>query len=262
MNAAGLRLDGKVALVTGASRGIGLATAALFAEAGATVMLTSRKAEPLAEAAKGIDGEVDWFACNAGDPQAARECVATTVRRFGTLDILVNNAATNPYYGPIVDLDLAIADKIVQVNQRAVLAWSQAAWHQAMAATGGVIVNVASVGGFMAEAGIGYYNTTKAAVIHLTRQLALELAPGVRVNAVAPGLVKTRFARMLWQPFGDTIAARLPLRRLGEPADIATAILFLASDASSWMTGHTLVLDGGSSLLGAVRDVPASGRST
>jgi NAD(P)-dependent dehydrogenase (short-subunit alcohol dehydrogenase family) len=245
-----LRLDSKVALVTGASRGIGHAVAVLFAQAGARVMLTARTAETLAAAVAGIDGEADWFAGNAGEPETAQGCVAATLHRFGGLDILVNNAGTNPYYGPLVELDMAAADKTVQVNQRSVLAWSQAAWRAAMGRAGGTIVNIASVGGLVAEANIGYYNTTKAAVVHLTRQLALELAPTVRVNAVAPGLVKTRFSRALWEPFGAELARRLPLRRLGEPSDIASAVLFLASDAASWMTGQTLVVDGGTTLLG------------
>jgi NAD(P)-dependent dehydrogenase (short-subunit alcohol dehydrogenase family) len=240
-----IRLDGKVALVTGASRGIGRATAALMAESGAKVMISSRKEDALAEAAASMKGEVAWHAANAGDPQAAASCVAATLDRFGALDILVNNAATNPYFGPMIDLDLGRADKTVQVNQRGVLVWSQEAWKQWMSEHGGSIVNLSSIGGITVEFGIGYYNVTKAAVIHLTRQLACELAPGVRVNAIAPGLVKTDFARALWEPAGELVASRLPLRRLGDPDDIARAAVFLASDAASWITGTTLVVDGG-----------------
>jgi len=243
-----LRLDGKVALVTGGSRGIGRAIAYRFAEAGAQVMLVSRKAEILAEAAAamaGLDGEVAWRAANAGDPGAAEECVAATVEQFGSVDILVNNAATNPFYGRLVDIDLAAAEKTVRVNQQAVLTWTQCAWRASMESGGGCVINVSSVGALSVEPGIGWYNVTKAAVAHLTRQLAAELCPGVRVNALAPGLVKTDFARALWESREQRIAARLPMRRLGEPDDVATAALFLASDAASWLTGHVLVVDGG-----------------
>ncbi|HVC70802.1 MAG TPA: SDR family oxidoreductase [Acidimicrobiales bacterium] len=243
-----LRLDGKVALVTGGSRGIGRAIAARFAEAGAQVMLVSRKADDLADAAAsmdGLDGQVSWQAANAGDPGAAEACVAATLERFGSLDILVNNAATNPYFGRLVDIDLARAQKTVQVNQQAVLTWTQCAWHGSMRESGGTVINVSSVGALSVEPGIGWYNVTKAAVAHLTRQLAGELGPTVRVNALAPGLVKTDFARALWERAGEQVAARLPLRRLGEPDDVAKAALFLASDAASWLTGHVLVVDGG-----------------
>jgi NAD(P)-dependent dehydrogenase (short-subunit alcohol dehydrogenase family) len=247
-----LRLDGKTALVTGASRGIGQAIALAFSAAGASVMISSRKADALAQAASEISsangsraGEVDWQVANAGDPEQAALCMAATVGRFGSVDILVNNAATNPYYGPIIDLDTARADKTVRVNQSGYLEWSQAAWRSGMADHGGVILNLASIGGLSVEGGIGWYNVTKAAVIHLTSQLAGELGPKVRVNAVAPGLVKTEFARALWEPAGDAIARRLPLRRLGEADDIANAALFLCSDAASWITGNTMVVDGG-----------------
>lgn len=240
-----LRLDGKVALVTGGSRGIGKAIAAAFAASGARVMISSRKEDALKEAASTMTGEVEWFAANAGDSEQAEACIAATVDRLGGLDILVNNAATNPYMGPLVDIDKGRADKTVQVNQWAVLHWSQLAWRATMQEHGGTIVNIASIGGIGVEPFIAYYNVTKAAVIHLTKQLAAEMGPQVRVNALAPGLVKTDFARALWEPAGDAVAARLPLRRLGEPEDIANAALFLASDASSWMTGHTLVVDGG-----------------
>jgi NAD(P)-dependent dehydrogenase (short-subunit alcohol dehydrogenase family) len=243
-----LRLDGKVALVTGGSRGIGRAIATRMAEAGAHVMLVSRKAEVLAEAAAamaGLDGEVAWRAANAGDPDAAEACVAATVARFGSVDILVNNAATNPFYGRLVDIDRARAEKTVQVNQQAFLTWTQCAWRASMESSGGNVINVSSVGALMVEPGIGWYNVTKAAVAHLTRQLACELGPGVRVNALAPGLVKTDFAKALWERGEEQIAGRLPLRRLGEPDDIARAALFLASEAASWITGHVLVIDGG-----------------
>jgi NAD(P)-dependent dehydrogenase (short-subunit alcohol dehydrogenase family) len=240
-----LRLDDKVALVTGGSRGIGKAIAAAFAEASARVMISSRKPDALEAAAADMKGEVEWFAANAGEEDQAAACVDATVDRLGGLDILVNNAAANPYFGPMVDIDRSRADKTVQVNQWALVMWSRLAWHASMKERGGSILNLASIGGMSVEPGIGYYNVTKAAVIHLTKQLAVELAPGVRVNAIAPGLVKTDFARALWEPAGDHVAERLPLRRLGEPEDIAGAAVFLASDAASWITGHTLVVDGG-----------------
>lgn len=243
-----LRLDGKAAIVTGASRGIGLAIARRLAESGAKVMITSRKPDAIAAAAAQLPGEVAFFAANAGDEEAAQACVDAALERFGSIDILVNNAATNPYYGPLVDLDSPRAHKTLEVNQLAPLVWTQRVWHATMSERGGAVINIASIGGLTVEPGIGWYNVSKAALIHLTRHLAAELGPLVRVNALAPGLVKTDFARALWERSGDAIASRLPLRRLGEPDDIARAALFLASDAASWITGHVLVVDGGASV--------------
>jgi NAD(P)-dependent dehydrogenase (short-subunit alcohol dehydrogenase family) len=240
-----LRLDGKVALVTGGSRGIGRAIATAMADSGAAVMISSRKAEALEAAAAAMPGEVAWFAANSGDDGASAACVDATVARFGALDILVNNAATNPYLGPLIEIDASRAAKTVQVNQWAVLHWTQLAYRAWMQAHGGAVINLASIGGIGVEPAIGYYNATKAAVIHITKHLASELGPAVRVNAIAPGLVKTDLARALWETYGDTIASRLPLRRLGSPSDIAGAAVFLASDAASWITGTTLVVDGG-----------------
>src|SRR5262245_43896358 len=243
-----ISLEGKVALVTGASRGIGRAVAEAYAAAGAAVMLSSRKQEALEEAAKGMAGDVDVYAANAGEPDQIAACVGATMDRFGRIDILVNNAATNPYMGRSIDIDLPRFDKTWQVNYRGPVVWCQAAWKASMADHGGAIVNIASVGGMSVENQIGHYNVTKAALIHLTRTLAADLAPGVRVNAIAPGLVKTDMARALWEPAEDAIAARMPLKRLGEPADIANAALFLVSDLGSWITGQTLVVDGGALL--------------
>jgi NAD(P)-dependent dehydrogenase (short-subunit alcohol dehydrogenase family) len=244
-----LRLDGKVALITGASRGIGAAIAAHYSEAGAKVMLSSRKEDALREAASAISArggaEVDVFAANAGDPEAAAACVAATIERFGGLDILVNNAATNPYMGRMIDIDLPRLDKTYDVNLRGAFVWIQEAWRQAMAERGGNVINISSIGGLSVETSIGHYNVTKAALLHLTRSLAKELAPGVRMNAICPGLVKTDMARALWEGNEDGFAGVVPLHRLGEPDDIANAALFLASDASSWMTGTMLVVDGG-----------------
>jgi NAD(P)-dependent dehydrogenase (short-subunit alcohol dehydrogenase family) len=244
-----IRLDGKVALVTGASRGIGRATAETLAAAGASVMLSSRKQADLEAAAEAITadgGRAAVFAANAGDPEQAQACVAATVERFGAIDVLVNNAATNPYMGPAADIDLARYDKTFQVNLRGPLVWTQAALEHGLGSgDGGAVVNVASIGGMSIERGIGIYNTTKAALVHLTKVLASELGPEVRVNAVAPGLVKTDMARALWEANEDAIAKHLPTGRLGEPGDIANAVTFLASDAASWITGHTMVVDGG-----------------
>ncbi len=240
-----LRLDGKVALVTGGSRGIGKAIAGAYAASGARVMISSRNADALEAAAAELEGEVAWYPANAGDSEAAAACVAATVERWGSVDILVNNAGTNPYYGPLMGIDESRAAKTVQINQWAPVLWTQQAWQASMKDRGGNVVNIASVGGILGSSGIAYYNVTKAAVIHLTRQLAAELGPGVRVNALAPGLVKTDFAKLLVEQHGEALAGRLPLRRLGEPEDIAGAAVFLVSDAASWITGITLPVEGG-----------------
>jgi NAD(P)-dependent dehydrogenase (short-subunit alcohol dehydrogenase family) len=242
-------LNGKVALITGASKGIGKAIAKSMAESGAKVMLSSRKQEQLEAAASEIDGETAVFAANAGDVDAADACVAETVKRFGGLDILVNNAATNPHYGTSLDADPAKFDKTIQVNLRGPLFWSQSAHRRSFAEKPGVILNVASVGGLKAEPGLGIYNTTKAALIHLTKQLAFEVGP-TRVMCIAPGLVKTDFSALLVENYGEHMEQILPMKRLGEPQDIANLAVFLASDLASWITGQTYVIDGGSLVRG------------
>ncbi|MHB8669866.1 MAG: SDR family oxidoreductase [Acidimicrobiales bacterium] len=245
-----LRLDGKVALVTGASKGIGREIAATFASAGAKVMLSSRKLDALEKAASDIDGETAVFAAHAGDATQARACIDATLDRFGALDILVNNAATNPYMGRAIDCDLPRLDKIYEVNLRGPFVWTQLAWQAAMGDCGGSVLNLASIGGMTYGGLIGNYDNSKAALIHLTKHLAVELAPGVRVNGIAPGLVKTDMARALWEPQEAAVARSFPLKRLGETTDIANAALFLVSEAASWITGEVLVVDGGAVLGG------------
>ena len=239
-----ISLRGKTAIVTGASRGIGKAIAKSFVDAGAQVMLTSRKLDALETAAKEMDGETEVFAANAGEIDQAQACIDATMKRFGKIDILVNNAATNPYYGETLGVDSARFDKTFQVNLKGPLFWSQAVWNASMQNNPGVILNIASVGGLRAEHGLGVYNLTKAAVIHLTSQLACELGK-TRVVGIAPGLVKTLFASVLIENVGEKLASALPTKRLGEPQDIANLALFLCSDLASWITGETYVIDGG-----------------
>lgn len=239
-----ISLEGKVALVTGASRGIGKAISKSYVEAGAKVMLMSRKEDILRSAADEIGGDTAIFAGNAGDIETAQACVAATIKKFGKIDIFVNNAATNPYAGPTLGIDPARYDKTFQVNLRGPLFWCQAVWEAWMIDHPGVIINIASVGGLRAEGNLGVYNLTKAALIHLTKQLAGELGL-TRVVGIAPGLVQTDFAQMLVDNYGDALANRLPTKRLGVPQDIANLATFLASDLASWMTGETYLIDGG-----------------
>ena len=243
----------RTVLVTGASRGIGKATAVAFAAEGANVVLTSRNQEALDEVAKEIAAAhpnvgVLAHAAHAAEAEQAGACVDAAIAQFGRIDVLINNAGTNPYFGPLMELGAVVAEKTTRLNQFGVVLWSQLVWKASMAQHGGAIVNVASVGGLLTEPAIGYYNATKAAVIHLTRQLAAELAPTVRVNAVAPGVVRTHLARALWENFEDRLNEALPLGRIGEPEDIAGPIVFLASDAARWITGQALVIDGGAQI--------------
>ncbi len=249
--ATALRLDGRVALVTGGTRGIGRAIAEAFAAAGASVCVLARKPDELAEteeAIRAIGADVITVAGSAGDHAVIDDAVARCTAELGGLDVLVNNAATNPAFGPMIETEPSAVRKVLEVNVEGALYLAQRAYAAWMQEHGGSIVNVGSVGGIRPSPFIGIYNASKAALLHMTRQLALELAPDVRVNAVAPGLVKTHMARALWEPDEAGIAARHPMKRIGMPDDIASATLFFASDASAWITGSTLVIDGGLSL--------------
>ena len=243
-------MAGRTAIVTGASRGIGLAAAVALHGAGANVVLTSRTEQAAVAAAATVGERAVGVQAHATDEAAARACVEQTVERFGAVDVLVNNAGTNPAYGPLMQQDHARFAKTMDVNLWAPLLWTQLVVAASMGERGGVVVNTASIGGLAVGPDLGIYHTSKAALLHLTRHLAVELGPGVRVNSVAPGVVRTRLAEALWKDHEAAVSARTPLGRIGEPDDIGSAVLFLASDASSWMTGETLVVDGGQ-LLGA-----------
>lgn len=265
--ATAFRLEGKVALVTGGTRGIGRAIAEAFVKAGASVAVMARKPDELEETAQALRScvadqhdmvisdarmetapRVATFAGSAGDPSAIEAAVAHCVAELGALDVLVNNAGTNPVFGPMIEVEEAAVRKVLEVNIEGPLWLAQAAWRSWMRDHGGVVINVASVGGIRPSPGIGIYNLSKAALIHLTKQLAMELGPTVRVNALVPGLVKTRFSRALYEADEEGAAVRHPMKRLGVPDDIAGAALFLASDAASWLTGEAIVIDGGALL--------------
>ena len=241
----------KVAIVTGASRGIGLAIAQALVDRGDQVCITGRNAEPLERAAAALGaGRAIAVAGKAHDSDHRDEAVARTLATFGRVDYLVNNVGTNPVFGPMLDLDADLVRKILDINVVSAFSWTQRVHQAWMSQHGGGVVNVASVGGLRPAPGLGTYGMSKAAMIYLTQQLAVELGPGVRVNAVAPAVVKTKFASALYEGREDQVASAYPAGRLGEPADVAAAVAFLLSDQASWITGHTLVLDGGSTLLG------------
>jgi len=239
-------LDGKVALVTGGTRGIGRAIAETLAGAGASVFVTARKPAEIEETVTALaaaGARVDGHAGSAGDPEAVTAGVARCMEQFGRLDVLVNNAATNPQYGPLAEADMGAVQKVLSVNLEGPLRYIQEAWKWWMKENGGTVVNIASMGGLRVEPMLGAYNVSKAALLHMTAQLAREMAPGVRVNAVAPGLIKTDMSRALWEQ--QAIVDRQPLGFVAEPADVATAVLFLASSGSRYVTGETIFVDGG-----------------
>src|SRR3984893_5280305 len=238
-------LTGRTAIITGATRGIGLAIAQELADAAANVVITSRKQESADAAAAQIGEKALGVGAHAVDEDAAKRCVDLTLDHFGGIDILVNNAGTNPAYGPLIEQDHARFAKTFEVNLWAPLLWTSLAVKTWMADHGGAVVNTASIGGMHQSPYMGMYNATKAALIHVTKQLALELSPRVRVNAICPGVVRTRLAEALWKDHEQALSASTALGRIGEPADVASAVAFLVSDQASWITGETLVMDGG-----------------
>ena len=240
-------MQGRTALVTGASRGIGLAIAQSLVDRGARVVLTARKPESLAEAVERLGGPEVAVAVagHAADAEHRAQAVRTAVDTFGSLDMLVGNVGVNPVYGPLVDLDLETFGKVLDTNVVSTLGLVQEAWRAWLGAHGGSILIVASVAGLRASENIAAYGVSKAALINLTTQLAVELGPSVRVNAVAPAVVKTRFAGALYEGREDEVAANYPLRRLGVPEDVGEAAAYLLGDGAGWVTGQTLVIDGG-----------------
>ncbi|MFI7502713.1 SDR family oxidoreductase [Streptomyces sp. NPDC049687] len=241
-----VELSGKVALVTGASRGIGYGVAEALVARGDRVCITGRNEDALKEAVERLGADrVIGVAGKAHDLAHQTAAVEAAMEAFGRVDYLVNNAGTNPVFGPIADLDLDVARKVFETNVVSALGFAQKTWHAWQKDNGGAIVNIASVAGLSASPFIGAYGISKAAMINLTQQLAHEFAPRARVNAIAPAVVKTKFAEALYEGREAEAAAAYPLGRLGVPSDIGGTAAFLTSEQSDWITGQTLVVDGG-----------------
>lgn len=251
-----LSLKDKVCVVAGASKGIGREITSIFARSNALVVAVSRKESNLIDSVERINSElgevcVHPVAADVSEPEGLDKVIEYCSRNFGCPQILVNNAAANPYFGTLTGIDDFAIRKTLNVNLEAVHMWISRFWETFWSKSDEMAscINIASIGGLNVESGLGIYNVSKAAVLHLTRQFAFELGPRVRVNSISPGLIKTDFARILWDGRQDRIADGLPMRRIGVPGDVAGAALYLASDLSSWMTGSNLVIDGGASVM-------------
>ncbi|WP_328846756.1 SDR family oxidoreductase [Streptomyces sp. NBC_00258] len=241
-----VELSGKVALITGASRGIGYGVAEALLARGDRVCITGRNEDALKEAVETLGADrVIGVAGKAHDEAHQAIAVERTMEAFGRVDFLINNAGTNPVFGPIADLDLNVARKVFETNVVSALGFAQRTWKAWQSENGGAIVNISSLAGVQASPFIGAYGISKAAMINLTLQLAHEFAPKVRVNSIAPAVVKTQFAKALYEGREGEAAAGYPLGRLGVPSDIGGTAAFLTSEQSDWITGQTLVVDGG-----------------
>jgi NAD(P)-dependent dehydrogenase (short-subunit alcohol dehydrogenase family) len=247
-------LNGKVAIVTGASRGIGEVIALALSQAGVAVALTSRKLEnvaPLAEKIEADGGKALALQAHSGISAHAEAAVQQTLERFGRVDIAVNNAGTNPHFGPILTAEESQWDKIFEVNVKGYFFLAKAVAPRMKRQGGGKIINIASIAGLNPGPMMGVYSTSKAAIIMLTKVLAIELAPdNIQVNAIAPGFVRTKFSAALWSnpQIKQTLERHTPQGRIANPEEVAGAAVYLASDASSFTTGSVLVVDGGFSL--------------
>ncbi|MEO1654985.1 MAG: glucose 1-dehydrogenase [Bacteroidota bacterium] len=244
------KLDGKVAIITGASRGIGESMAQAFGQAGAKVVISSRKQEALDDVAQGLQKEgleVEPIAAHNGKVEDLENLLNKSVARFGKVDILVNNAATNPAFGPVMNTEEAAFDKIMEVNVKGMFELSKKA-HAELKKNKGNIINISSVAGIRPDEKTGIYSVSKAAVLSLTRVMARDwAADGIRVNAICPGLIRTKMSEALWknEAVYNQIMHFVPMKRIGEPEEMATLAVFLASDAGSYCTGGAYVADGG-----------------
>ncbi len=248
MTGAATGWEGRVAVVTGASRGIGNGIARRLAELGASVLITSRKPEAISAAAQAMSGDVVAVAAHVADEEAARACFARAKECWGRVDVLVNNVGLNVHLGATTGMSRSAWDKTIEVNLWAPLMWTRLALEAGLGRSGqGAIVNVSSNLAIAPGGPSGAYGMAKAALNYLTQQLAVELAPDVRVNAVAPGVIDTDMASVLVEQ-GRALFDLWPLPRVGQPADIADAVEFLAGPRSSWLTGQIMVVDGGARL--------------
>ncbi|WP_250631205.1 SDR family NAD(P)-dependent oxidoreductase [Rhodoflexus caldus] len=244
-------LNGKVAVITGASKGIGEAMAEIMAEAGAKVVVSSRKQEAVDEVANALKAkgyEAIGVACNVGDAAQRQQLIEKTMEAFGGIDILVNNAATNPVFGPVVNTDSAAFDKIMDINVKAPFELGKMVLPIMQQRGGGSIINISSIGGLTPEPGLGIYSVSKSALIMLTKVMAKEWGrAGVRANVICPGLIQTKFSEALWknEEMLSKSIKHLPIQRIGQPEDLAGIALYLASEAGAYTTGAVFSVDGG-----------------